>query len=116
MPLTVTVKTVSKEEYAVELPGASATVGELRKAAGEKMPIPAGGVLTLVHLGTVLADDAKSLQDHGIADGATLVAVIKKTKAAASPAGAGATVMTKEHAAAFEKVLPRCSLCARDAS
>ena len=91
MPLTVTVKTVSKEEYAVELPGASATVGELRKAAGEKMPIPAGGVLTLVHLGTVLADDAKSLQDHGIANGATLVAVIKKTKAAASPAGAGAT-------------------------
>jgi len=25
---------------------------------------------TIVHLGTVLGDDAKSLNDHGIADGA----------------------------------------------
>lgn len=86
MPITVTVKTIAKEEYAVELPGSSATVGDLRKAAGDKMPIPAGGVLTLVHLGNVLGDDAKSLNDHGIADGAMLVAIIKKPKTGASPA------------------------------
>ncbi len=84
--ITVTVKTIAKEEYAVELPGSSATVGDLRKAAGDKMPIPAGGVLTLVHLGNVLGDDAKSLNDHGIADGAMLVAIIKKPKTGASPA------------------------------
>jgi hypothetical protein len=86
MPITVTVKTIAKEEYAVELPGSSATVGDLRTAAGQNMPIPAGGVLTLVHLGNVLGDDAKSLKDHGIADGAMLVAIIKKPKTGESPA------------------------------
>ncbi len=41
----MTVKTLAKVQYAVEMSGASATVGDLKKAAGEKMPIPAGGVL-----------------------------------------------------------------------
>ena len=73
--MKVTVKTVSKEEYAIELP-ASATVGDLKKEACEKMST-AAGCLTLVHLGTVLSDDCKTLAEHNIAEGAMLVAVIK---------------------------------------
>jgi hypothetical protein len=73
--MKITVKTVSKEEYAIEL-AASATVGDLKKAACEKMST-ASGCLTLVHLGTVLSDDCKTLAEHNIAEGAMLVAVIK---------------------------------------
>ena len=73
--MKVTVKTVSKEEHAIELP-ASATVGDLKKEACEKMST-AAGCLTLVHLGTVLSDDCKTLAEHNIAEGALLVAVIK---------------------------------------
>ena len=86
--MKVTVKTVSKEEHAVEVDGASTTVGELRKAACEKMTISTGAALTLVHLGAVLNDDSKTLEAHGIADGAVLVAVIKKARTANSPAAA----------------------------
>lgn len=86
--MKVIVKTVSKEEHAIDVSGAAATVGELRRAAFDKMGIDAGGSLTLVHLGKVLSEDSMALADHGIADGAMLVAVIKKPKIEASPPAA----------------------------
>ena len=70
--MKITVKTVSKEEYAIELP-ASETVGDLKNAACEKM-LTVSGCLTLVHLGTVLNDDCKTLAEHNIAEGAGALA------------------------------------------
>ena len=88
--MKLTVKTVSKEEHAVEITGAAPTVRDLKKAACDKMAIGDDSALTLIHLGTVLKDDAKTLVDVGIADGAVVIAMIKKQKTAASPAAAAA--------------------------
>lgn len=86
--MKVIVKTVAKEEHAIEVSGDAVTVGELKKAASDKMGLDAGSSLTLVLLGKVLSEDSKTLADHGIADGSMLVAVVKKPKpqVVASPA------------------------------
>jgi hypothetical protein len=98
--MKITIKTVSKEEHAVELSAPSATVGELKKAACEKMSIAPGSALTLVHLGTVLSDDSKTMADNGIADGAMLVAVIKKPKTIDAASSAASETVTAAPAAA----------------
>jgi hypothetical protein len=95
--MKVLVKTVAKEEHVIEVSGPGATVSELKAAAVDKMALEAGGNLTLVHLGKVLSEDSKSLADLGIAEGAMLVAVIKKAKvvpaaSAASPSASAASV------------------------
>ena len=84
--MKVTIKTVSKEEHALEI-SETATVGELKKLACDNFA-GAGANLTLVHLGAVLGDDSKGLGAHGIADGAVMVAIVKKAKTDAAPAAA----------------------------
>jgi len=86
--MKVTIKTVSKEEHALEI-SETATVGELKKLACDNFA-GAGANLTLVHLGAVLSDDSKGLGAHGIADGAVMVAIVKKAKTDAAPAAAPA--------------------------
>ena len=72
--MKLTVKTVSKEEHAVEITGAAPTVRDLKKAACDKMAIGDDSALTLIHLGTVLKDDAKTLVEYGVETGLTIIA------------------------------------------
>ncbi len=77
--MKVLLKNMQKEEHTVELSGPQATVGELALKA-EAAFAAEGGAVTLVHLGNVLNDKAKSLADIGVVDGGLVVVVLKKAK------------------------------------
>ena len=77
--MKVLLKNMQKEEHPVELSGPQATVGELMQKA-ETAFAAEGSALTLVHLGNVLNDKAKSLADVGVADGGLVIVVLKKAK------------------------------------
>jgi hypothetical protein len=77
--MKVLLKNMQKVEHTVELSGPQATVGELALKA-EAAFAAEGSSVTLVHLGNVLNDKAKSLADVGIADGGLVIVVLKKVK------------------------------------
>ena len=114
--MKLTVKTVSKAEHAVEIIGAAPTVRDLKKSACHKMAIGDDSALTLIHLGTVLKDDAKTLVDVGIADGAVVIAMIKKQKTVASPAAAAAAAAAAAPAVPVPALAPTPSAAVRKAS
>jgi hypothetical protein len=77
--MKVLLKNMQKEEHTVELSGPQATVGELALKA-EAAYVVEGGAVTLVHLGNVLNDKAKTLAEVGVVDGGLVIAVLKKGK------------------------------------
>jgi hypothetical protein len=77
--MKILLKNMQKEEHTVELSGPQATVGELALKA-EAAFVAESGAVTLVHLGNVLNDKAKTLADIGVADGGLVIVVLKKGK------------------------------------
>jgi hypothetical protein len=80
--MKLTIQTTDKAEHAVELGGAAPTVGELRAEVKQTLGAPD---CTMVHRGTVLADDAQSLAATGVEDGGKIVVIIKKPKTVQPP-------------------------------
>jgi hypothetical protein len=77
--MKIILKNMQKVEHAVELSGPAETVSALCQKAESVFGVDHGAV-TLVHLGTVLGDQAKTLSEAGIADGALVIVVLKKGK------------------------------------